>query len=202
MRERGGEGARERLSEGARGIEINRLINIKYITHIMNMLITITNKFSGNIVPDESINVEEFNLQYELNPERWQKAFAFLKETDLVNITKGRHELEGTDIYAGIDEYTTKNEEDARYESHCKYADIQYVVSGEELIGVLPLERTTVTIPYDEEKDICFLKSTDDNYRHAAPDRYFIFFPQDAHRPCVRKDDNTAVRKVVVKVKL
>lgn len=168
----------------------------------MNKLSTIINKFSGNIVPDESINNEEFDMQYELNPERWEKAFEFLRDTDLKSVAKGRYELEGKDLYASIDEYITKNEEDARFESHCIYADIQYVISGEEQIGVLPLDRTTITIPYDEEKDICFLTSPENNYRHAAPDRYFIFFPQDAHRPCVRKDDNTTVRKVVVKVKL
>jgi len=166
------------------------------------MLKKITDRFSGSIIPDESINAEEFILRYELNPERWDKAFAFLRDTDLKNLAKGRHELEGNDLYASVDEYLTKNEEDARYESHLRYADIQYVISGEEKIGLLPLEKMQVTIPYDEEKDICFLTSAENNFHTASPDRYFIFFPEDAHRPCVKISENSMVKKIVIKVRL
>jgi YhcH/YjgK/YiaL family protein len=162
----------------------------------------ISNRFTGKIKPDDSVSEQEFIQQYEAHSERWEKAFAFIRDTDLKSIAKGRHELEGNDLYASIDEYTTKNEEDARFEAHRKYADIQYVISGEEIIGILPLDKTEMTTPYNAEKDICFLKSSMNHYRHATPDRYFIFFPHDAHRPCVKKDDNTPVRKVVVKVKL
>lgn len=167
----------------------------------MNRLATITNRFSGEIVPDESINTEEFNRQYELNPNRWEKAFAFLRDTDLKKIAKGRYELEGSDLYAGVDEYVTKNEADARYEAHRRYADIQYVISGEEKIGLLPLNVTKEATPYDEQKDICFLSASTENYRKATPARYFVFFPEDAHKPCVKTDTNSRVKKVVIKVR-
>ncbi len=168
----------------------------------MNKLLTINNSTVGVILPDDSINKEEFDLQYDLNPERWEKAFGFLKNTDLKNMGKGRYELDGYDLFASIDEYTTKDEKDARYESHCLYADIQYVISGEERIGIVPLEKTVVTIPYDGEKDICFLDSETDLLHKADPSRYFIFFPNDAHKPCVRSGNNAPVRKVIIKVRI
>jgi len=153
-------------------------------------------------LPDESVNIKEFAIQYGRNPQRWEKAFAFLEEKDLSCLKPGRYELEGADLFVIVDEYVTKDEVDALFEAHKKYADIQYVVWGEEKIGILPLIKTTVEIPYNDEKDIVFLDSEDKNYRLATPDRFFIFFPEDAHQPCVKINENTKIRKVVVKVRI
>ena len=101
-----------------------------------------------------------------------------------------------------VDEYVTRNEEDVLFEAHKKYADIQVLISGKEKIGVLPLGTTTVTIPYDEEKDIMFLTAEGENYRIATPGKFFLFFPEDAHRPTVKSAENSPVKKIVVKVKI
>jgi YhcH/YjgK/YiaL family protein len=101
-----------------------------------------------------------------------------------------------------VDEFVTRNEEDVLFEAHKKYADIQVLVSGEEKIGVLPLESTTFTIPYDEEKDIMFLTAEEENYRQVIPEKFFLFFPDDAHRPTVKSAENIPVRKFVVKVRI
>lgn len=152
--------------------------------------------------PDESVNQKEFARLYFQNPKRWDKAFQFLSEQNLAKLKKGSYEIEGADIFVNVDEYVTRNEEDVLFEAHKKYADIQVIVSGEEKIGVLPLKNTTVTIPYDEEKDIMFLTADEENYRIAAPGRFFLFFPEDAHRPTVKSAENILVRKVVVKVRI
>ena len=152
--------------------------------------------------PDKSVNQKEFARLYYENPERWDKAFQFLSEQNLAGLAKGRYELEGADLFVNIDEYVTRNEEDVLFEAHKKYADIQVMISGEEKIGVLALENTTVTIPYDEEKDILFLTGERENYRTAEPGKFFLFFPQDAHRPTVKSAENIPVRKVVVKVRI
>ena len=153
-------------------------------------------------LPDESLDQKEFARRYSQNPERWDKAFQFLNRENLATLEPGRYELEGADLFVNVDEYITKNEADARFEAHQQYADIQYLVSGEEKIGVLPLKNTTVTTPYNAEKDIVFLTSEDENYRVATAERFFVFFPDDAHRPCVKTGDNSRVRKVVVKVRI
>lgn len=152
--------------------------------------------------PDESIDQREFAIQYNLNPQRWEKAFQFLSEQDLSKLELGRHELEGPDLFVNVDEYISRNEEDVLFEAHKKYADIQVLVSGEEKIGVLPLESTTLAVPYNEEKDIAFFSADADNYRVATPGRFFMFFPDDAHRPTVKTTENSQVRKVVVKVRI
>ena len=150
--------------------------------------------------PDESVNQKEFARLYYENTERWNKAFQFLSEQNLAELKTGRYELEGTELFVNVDEYVSRNEEDVLFEAHKKYADIQVVVSGEEKIGVLPLKNTTVSIPYDEEKDIMFLTTEEENYCIAEPGTFFLFFPEDAHRPTVKAAENIPVRKVVVKV--
>jgi len=152
--------------------------------------------------PDESINKKEFSRQYLRNPEAWNLAFKFLKETDLETITPGRYELQGEDLFINVDEYQTRNEEDTRFEAHKKYADIQYLVSGTERIGIMPLQDTTVTEPYNELLDIAFLDADENNYSLASQENFFIFFPEDAHRPGLKDVENTPVRKVVVKVRI
>ena len=155
------------------------------------------------VQPDQSINRKAFAISYFRNKERWDKAFIFLKSSDLTTLELKRYDIDGDNLYAPVSEYLTKNEEDARYEAHQKYIDIQYVVSGKELIGVAPMsQKKDVLAAYDSTKDIEFLTVTGGENRPALPDKFFIFFPDDAHRPGLKDGENSPVRKVVVKVKI
>jgi YhcH/YjgK/YiaL family protein len=153
--------------------------------------------------PDESVNRKEFAVSYFKNRERWDKAFIFLKNSDLQGLEVKRYDIDGDNLYAPVSEYLTKNEEDARYEAHCKYIDIQYIISGRELIGIAPIsQKRDILEPYDSSKDIEFLTVTGGENHLALPDRFFIFFPDDAHRPGLKDGENSPVRKIVVKVKV
>jgi YhcH/YjgK/YiaL family protein len=151
---------------------------------------------------DESLDVAEFSSRYSANPDRWNKAFQFLATTDVAKKEPGRYELDGTNLFVIVQEYPAKEEDSTRFESHKVYADIQYVVDGREQIGVAPLASTEVVTPYDESKDIAFYHAKENNYRLANSERFFIFFPDDAHRPGFKVADGEQVKKVVVKVKL
>jgi YhcH/YjgK/YiaL family protein len=155
------------------------------------------------VQPDKSINRKAFAVSYFKNRERWNKAFNFLKTNDLSGLELKRYDIDGDNVYAPVSEYLTKNEADAKYEAHQKYIDIQYVVSGKELIGVAPIsQKMEVLEPYDSNKDVEFLTVSKGENLTALPDRFFIFFPEDAHRPGLKDGDNSPVRKVVVKVKI
>lgn len=156
------------------------------------------------IQPDESVNQHEMAIRYYRNPERWEKAFRWLQEQDLRNISPGRYELDGSGLYVTVAEYVPRAIEDVKFEAHRTYADIQYVVLGQEQISLAPIDEVVITDPYDEEKDVMFLSTAEATHRIATPDRFFIFFPDDAHRPSVRvnANDSSVVKKVVVKVRL
>lgn len=156
-----------------------------------------------NIVPDNSINRKEFAISYFKNKERWDKAFSFLKNTNLSGLEIRRYDIDGDNLYASVMDYVTKNEEEVRYEAHRKYIDIQYVISGVEEMGVAPLSSLKeVTVPYDASKDVGFMTVTESKLYKATPDRFFIFFPDDIHRPSVKVSQNSPVKKIVVKVRV
>jgi YhcH/YjgK/YiaL family protein len=156
-----------------------------------------------NNTPDGSINRKEFALSYFKNKDRWDKAFSFLKSNDLSKLEIKRYEIDGDNLYALVSDYLTKNEEDAKFEAHKKYIDIQYVITGTEQISVAPVSmKKDVITPYDPAKDIEFMTVNQSNNYKAAPDRFFIFFPSDLHRPSVKIGENSQVKKIVVKVKV
>lgn len=159
-------------------------------------------KSGWSVTPDESINTRELAMQIFKNKERWEKAFSFLKTNDLKNLKPGRYQLDGDSLFVNVNIYSTKNDEDACFESHRKYADIQYVVSGEEQIGIVHFQETEVLVPYDEAKDIVFLKAKRNNFRIANSRNFFVFFPDDAHCPNIKVEGMENVKKVVVKVKI
>lgn len=122
----------------------------------------------------------------------------YLASTDFTNVEDGRHDL--TDyLYANIQTYQTK--EDALFEAHRDYIDIQYIISGEEKIGVTDYSSCTEAIAYDKEKDIEFLNGNGEYYP-LKEGEYMILYPQDAHKPSISLNNQSTVRKVVVKVRI
>jgi len=155
------------------------------------------------VKPDASINRREFAVSYFKHKERWDKAFAFLRENDLTKMELKRYDIDGNNLYAPVSEYITKNDSAARYEVHRNYIDIQYVVSGRELIGIAPLSDTKdILVPYDAATDVEFMTVSQIKNVPATSDRFFIFFPDNVHRPGLKDGVNSPVRKVVVKVKV
>ena len=122
----------------------------------------------------------------------------YLASTDFTNVEDGRHDL--TDyLYANIQTYQTK--EDALFEAHRDYIDIQYIISGEEKIGVTDYSSCTEAVAYDKEKDIEFLNG-EGEYYPLKEGEYMILYPQDAHKPSISLNNQSTVRKVVVKVRI
>lgn len=154
------------------------------------------------IAPDASINKREFAVSYFKNKERWEKAFKFLKNSDLLKLEPKRYDIDGDNLYATISEYNTKNEETTKFEAHRKYIDIQYVIKGKEIMNLTPRAMVKdVVTPYDSAKDIEFMNVEKVVKHIATPSNFFIFFPSDAHRPGIKDGVSAPVRKVVIKVK-
>jgi YhcH/YjgK/YiaL family protein len=156
-----------------------------------------------SVTPDKSIDRKALALAYYKNSERWKKAFAFLNDNDLKKIELKRYDIDGDNLFVTLSEYNTKNPEDARYEAHRKYIDIQYVVTGGEEIGIAPVTfQDSVLQEYNPTKDIEFLSIMDGKNSKADPASFFIFFPSDAHMPGLKEGVNAPVRKAVVKIRI
>ena len=75
----------------------------------------------------------------DLSAARFAKALAFLAREDLAALEPGRHEIDGDEVFANVQELVTVPAGEKNYEAHRRYADIHYVVSGTELICVAPV---------------------------------------------------------------
>lgn len=153
-----------------------------------------------NLQPHASINKQIFARQYQLHKDYWDKAFAFLKNSDLQNMAPGRYAIDSNNVYAIITENPTKDLDSAKWESHRNYTDLHYVISGEEKIAVAPVSKLTVTMPYDAAKDLINYTGQGTLYT-ATPGTFFLFFPQDGHRPNITTGGNKPDKKVVVKIR-
>jgi YhcH/YjgK/YiaL family protein len=153
-----------------------------------------------NVSPDNSINKRTFAILYHNNQKHWDQAFHFLKSANLKDLPLGKQELEGQHVFVTVQEYFGKAKPDALYESHKKYIDIQYVIEGEEIIGLTTPDKVTVNEPYNEEKDIAFYDFDGGDYLKATPEKFFLFFPEDVHRPSIIAGDSIQIKKIVVKI--
>ena len=132
---------------------------------------------------------------------RFAAAFEFLQQLP-AHQPLGRHELDGDNCYALVQTYATKPLAEAKFESHRKYIDIQFIQTGGEMLLWSPLAALTEIVePYDATKDIAFYATppqvTPINLRAGE---FTIFFPEDGHAPGLEYFGPTEVRKVVIKI--
>jgi YhcH/YjgK/YiaL family protein len=152
------------------------------------------------IKADPSINNIEFKKQYEGNKELWDKVFKFLGDPKLATLAPGKYVIDGDNAYATVAEGAPKNIADVKWESHRKYIDLQYVIAGKVKIGVAPISAATVTMPYDKTKDIANY-TAEGKFYIATPEIFFLFFPQNAHRPDIKVDGYDTLKKLVIKIR-
>ena len=152
------------------------------------------------MIYDSLKNCERYTAVHE----GFAKAFDFIKEAQAQQLPEGRYELDGENIYAFIQSYTSKQENESSFEAHGRYIDIQYIISGVEVMQFADVAALTASCEYDAQRDVVFF----DDYDKAGTavvhrGEYGIFFPWDAHKPgmCFGGKPDT-VCKIVVKVKL
>ena len=141
--------------------------------------------------------IENAGLYYNLG-ERIKKSFNYITQTNLKNLQPGKYEIDGENIFALVSEYETKLESEGKLEAHRKYIDIQYVISGEELMGYVPLGNQQILEPYKEENDIVFFKG-DKSFTKVSAGMFAIFFPEDVHMPGILAGQKSPVKKLVIK---
>lgn len=132
---------------------------------------------------------------------RLAQAFAFLTSTPLAELPTGRQTVDGDDVFALVNAYSTQPLERCRFEAHRRYTDIQLMVRGIEQIGVAEVANLEVDEPYVAERDIAFFQGQGDRIT-LAEGTFAVFFPHDAHQPGIAVAEPLAVRKVVMKVAL
>ena len=132
---------------------------------------------------------------------RFDVAFEALKKLVNENAEAGKYEVDGTDVYAIVQEYETKTIDKKSFEIHKEYIDIQYIVSGREIMGNESLDKLEATTEYKPDAQLFAMNDDFDKIILNAGE-FAVFFPMEPHAPGVAYDNvPSAVKKVIIKVR-
>jgi len=125
-------------------------------------------------------------------------AFRYLHETDFSTLQDGKYVIDEERVFALVSHDQARGRDASPLEAHREFIDIQYVVSGEEVIGWRPTEQCRkVRSRYLPEEDIALYDDLPDTWIRVPPGSLMILFPDDAHAPLAGEG---SVHKVVIKV--
>lgn len=124
----------------------------------------------------------------------------FLDKTDVLSLEVGKFEIDNG-IRVIVNAFTAKERDVAKWETHNKYIDLQYLIEGNEIMGWLPIDQME-DAEYNSEKDISYPVPKKD----AVPSDVILetgsfayLEPRDAHRPCVKLTADNA-KKLIFKI--
>lgn len=151
--------------------------------------------------PHSSVNLVDFYLQYQKNPQQWHALFDYLAKTDLLSIPKGKHKIPGSDLVVSVEDNKNEPLEKRRSESHHKHIDFQYVVKGTERFGVIDHYSSTPNCKYRPDVIHYDYDRQKARFYDSNPGEFFIFFPRDWHIAKVATDGgDQTIRVIVIKV--
>lgn len=112
--------------------------------------------------------------------------------------------VDGDRVVARPGAYETHPRDPAKFECHRRYADIQFVAEGEELVEVADPAALRPVVPYDPAGDVAWFASGAPRPAVFLPaGSFLVLFPHEAHQPGLATSRGPVpVRKTIVKVAL
>ena len=149
------------------------------------------------MIIDKIENAEKY---YAVHPE-FKPVFELLASLNADSENK-RYEIDSDKAFVNLSTYVNKPVADCKFESHLKYADIQFVVTGHEFIDVCPTEELKATEDKFLTNDIAFYEDANDFSRaDLTKGTFVVLFPGEAHRPLVAPDGKgVETKKAVAKI--
>lgn len=135
-----------------------------------------------------------------------REAIGYCRETDVSAMGESRFLLKGEDMIALICDRVTGAAAEKLPEVHRRYAELQYVAEGSELMGYYP-DRGDNELLKDclAEKDTLYYKenpAAEETMLLMTPGTYAVFFPEDVHRPFCQVEKPERIKKIVIKIAL
>jgi len=153
-----------------------------------------TGEFNNMILDNLSVlNKKLFNAAV------LRKILNYLKNTDLMALPSGSHEIDGDNIYAVVFEGAPVKA--ARLEAHRRYIDAHLLVSGRENIGWAPVKKSgRISNKYDSKKDVMFFAGRPLCLLTLNPGDLAVFYPSDAHAPLC--GGSRRIKKLIFKIRV
>jgi len=140
--------------------------------------------------------------------ENLDAAIDWIGRTDLASLEVGRVAIDGERVFALVQDARTRRPEDAHFEVHRRYMDLQFDLEGREDVAVTFGEVTPVA-PFDKDADKGYcdaLDAADGRVTRStlAGGRFAVFMVGEPHMPnlACAGDEVGPLRKVCVKVRV
>jgi biofilm protein TabA len=141
--------------------------------------------------------------KYDHLVDKLTKAYDFLSQDSLQDLALGKQLIDGEDIFALVQSYQTVPAEQVKFESHEQYVDLQFIVSGQERMGIADRGKLNIVSPYNPAKDVSL---------YADPPEYgslvmnagdlVVLLPEEAHKPKCQCGESQTVKKIVIKIRI
>ncbi|XOV93452.1 MAG: YhcH/YjgK/YiaL family protein [Bacteroidota bacterium] len=129
------------------------------------------------------------------------KSMQWIK-AEAAGLPDGNYEL-GDGMIGMVQSYQTRPLEQSKFESHRVNVDLQYVMSGREIMGWTHINDLTPKTEFDEAKDVILYQIPDSYHQMTlTATNLALLFPEDGHMPKVMVGNPEDVKKVVVKIPL
>ena len=156
-------------------------------------------------LPPVRVSIQKnFSNNISKNNTWWDEAFTFLKNQNLADIKPGVYVIDSGNVTATVSESETKEIDSVKWEAHRNFNDLQYIIKGKAKMGVAPSadHSATLIVPYSNTKDVENFTNDGGEYYDADPGTFFIFSPQEMHRPAIKVQGYDVVKKIVIKVRV
>lgn len=129
-------------------------------------------------------------------------ALQHLRDTDYLQVAPGKYPIDGTRMFAIVQDPITQNWDLGFPEFHERHIDVQCLLNGEEALGFLPANpNLNPTDNFLAERDIAFVAQQENETKIIlTPGMYAVFFPGELHRPCRAVNQAMQIKKVVIKI--
>ena len=126
-------------------------------------------------------------------------ALQHIQNNDLSNVPPGRYEIDRDKLVMIVFEFEGTNTDESKLEGHRRYIDLQYWVSGSELMGHEILNSQPLLVDYNETTDCAFYNCLA-SYSRLLPGMFVIYYPTDLHTAVIDPLAQGIVKKIVFKI--
>jgi len=127
------------------------------------------------------------------------KALHYIQDNDLSEVNPGKYELDNDRLVMLVFDFESTNQNECRLEGHRRYLDLQYWMTGSELMGHDILNSQPVLEGYNEKSDCAFYNCIS-SFSRLLPGMFVIYYPSDLHTAVVDPLSTARVKKVVFKI--
>ncbi|MES2762460.1 MAG: YhcH/YjgK/YiaL family protein [Bacteroidota bacterium] len=146
------------------------------------------------------INNISYKERYTNLHPQFTQAFDFINGFVPQKNIPGKIDIDGDTVFAIYSEPENANSNLSKLESHRKYIDIHFIISGSELFGWMPLLSCKSPIgDFNVEDDYILYDDKEFKKIQLTQSDFVIVYPEDTHAPGLETSD---LKKLVIKIKL